>query len=101
MARGIKMNLRATSLKQKLDIIIPMGLSDRKAAFSDFTNHETAIFKVNDFYSKGPTLDIPTITYSYYGYRHDRGLPCNLLYNRPNTIKEMAGLCYENNSHTR
>lgn len=101
MARGIKMNLRATSLKQKLEIIIPMELSNRKAAFSDFTNHETAIFKVNDFYSKGLTLDIPTITYSYYGYRHDRGLPCNLLYNRPNTIKEMAGLCYENNSHTR
>ena len=101
MARGIKTNLCKTSLKQNLEITIPMELSGRKAAFSDFTNHETAIFKVNDFYSKGPTLDIPTITYSYYGHRHNRGLSCNLLYNRPNTIKEMAGLCYENNSHTR
>lgn len=101
MARGIKMNLRATSLKQKLDIIIPLGLSDRKAAFSDFTNHETAKFKNGDFYSHGVTLDIDTIAYSYYGHRHDKGLPCNLLYNRPLTIKEKVGLYYENNSHTR
>lgn len=101
MAMGIKMNHRVTSLKQKLEITIPMELSDRKAAFSDFTNHETAKFKNGDFYSNGATLDIDTIAYSYYGHRHDKGLPLDLLYNRPLTIKEKVELYYENYVYTR
>lgn len=88
MAIGIKTSHCVDSLKRQVEIIVPMELSDRKIAFSDFTNHETAKFKDGDFDSSGVTLDIDTIAFSYYGHKHDKGLPLDLLYNRPNTIEE-------------
>lgn len=94
MARDMKMIKPQLPISHQQDIITPINLSGRKPAFSDFTDHETARFKNGDFYDSETILTIDILAFTYYGHRHDKRLPLDMLYmRRTNTIPE-RGECF-------
>ncbi len=94
MARNMKTITAQTPIFYQHDIADPIKSSSRKPAFSDFTDHETARFKNGDFYNSETRLNIDTLAFTYYGHRHDKRLPLDMLYmRRTNTIPE-RGECF-------